>query len=406
MTNKMERQITEYFHSPESIKEYLNFMGKFHNYSVNNTLLIQDQFPGATAVGSFKFWKDKGFAVKKGEKGIKILVPKITTYFERGDKEVQLKYATKEEKEKIANKEIKTYTRTFFDVGHVFDVSQTTATLDDLPKIFPNRWLDGSVENYESMYQALEKVAENSGIKIVEPYSELGSAKGVSYTLRKEVALNPRNTELQNVKTLVHELAHAVLHTEETYDQYSAQEKEFQAEMVAYTVSSYFGLDTSEYSLPYLHHWTEGKKLKEQEKLLKEVRETAHEFISIIEEEIVKERGKEMENKREHEKVDPYQEALVIQENYGLLSNIAEWENEKFLNYLKSVDEETFKKYIEYKKTYEREVIEEKNLAHELWEAWETSENEVKNNLLKTEKKEKGNWVNRNRKKVMQEMER
>ncbi len=113
-----------------------------------------------------------------------------------------------------------------------------------------------------------------------------------------------------------------------------------------------------------------------------------------------------MENKREHEKVDPYQEALVIQENYGLLSNIAEWENEKFLNYLKSVDEETFKKYIEYKKTYEREVIEEKNLAHELWEAWETSENEVKNDLLKTEKKEKGNWVNRNRKKVMQEMER
>lgn len=299
LTKGMEEQIKNYFVSRESIKEYLDFMGKFHNYSVNNSSLINEQFEGAEAVGSFKFWKDKGFSVKKGEKGIKVLVPKKTTYFRRGEKEVQLRFATKEEKEKIKGKEIKTYSRTFFDIGHVFDVSQTNATAEDLPKVFPNRWLEGRVENYHLMYQALEKVADKHGVKIVEPYQELGVAKGVSYTLRKEVALNPRNSDLQNVKTLAHELAHAVLHTAETHDKYSSEEKEFQAEMVAYTVSSYFGLDTSEYSLPYLHHWTKGKELKDQQKLLHEVRETAHDFIVTIEEELVKERELKIEKGKE-----------------------------------------------------------------------------------------------------------
>lgn len=120
-------------------------------------------------------------------------------------------------------------------------------------------------------------------MKIIEPKQELGVAKGVSYTLTKEVALNPRNSELQNVKTLLHELAHAKLHTAETHMNYSAPEKEFQAEMTAYTVSSYFGIDTNEYSLGYLANWTQGKELKDKSKLLKEVHETSTEFIETIE---------------------------------------------------------------------------------------------------------------------------
>lgn len=303
LTKSMEEQIKHYFIDHENIKEYLNFMAKFHNYSLNNTLLIMQQFPGAEAVGSFKFWKDKGFTVKKGEKGIKVLVPKKTTYFKRDNKEVQLKFATEEEKEKIKNNEIATYSRTFFDIGHVFDVSQTNAKAKDLPKIFPNRWLEGNVENYDIMYQAFEKVAEKHEIKIVKPYNELGTAKGVSYTLRKEVALNPRNSQLQNIKTLAHELAHAVLHNVETHDKYTREEMEFQAEMVAYTVSSYFGIDTTEYTLPYLYHWTQGKELKDQKRLLQEVHIVAHDFISTIEEEISKNRESIMEkNKTKKEK--------------------------------------------------------------------------------------------------------
>ncbi|MCZ2260760.1 ImmA/IrrE family metallo-endopeptidase [Sporosarcina sp. G11-34] len=337
LTSGMEARIPTYFRSRESVKEYMNFMGKFHNYSLNNGMLIDSQFRGAEAVGSFAFWKSKGFAVNKGEKGIKILVPKIVTYFDRNGKEVQLKFATKAEKEKIENKQIPSYTRTFFDVGHVFDVSQTNATAKDLPGIFPNRWLEGSVENYNSMYNALEKVAHANSIKIVEPYEELGVAKGASYTMLKEVALNPRNSELQNVKTLAHELAHAVMHTADTHGKYTTQEKEFQAEMVAYTVSNYFGLDTTEYSLPYLNHWTAGKELKDQEQLLKEVKDTSHEFISVIEKELIIERSIAMELINEntlgtviYEHNNPEQQVLLLQD---LNTNVQqEFQIDKSLN--------------------------------------------------------------------------
>ncbi len=138
----------------------------------------------------------------------------------------------------------------------------------------------------------MEAIAEKNGIKIIEPKQELGVAKGVSYTLTKEVALNPRNSELQNVKTLLHELAHAKLHTAETHMNYTAPEKEFQAEMTAYAVSSYFGIDTSEYSLGYLASWTQGKEMKDKTKLLKEVHETSIEFIEIIENTLEKEKEK------------------------------------------------------------------------------------------------------------------
>ncbi|MEJ9129965.1 ImmA/IrrE family metallo-endopeptidase [Bacillus thuringiensis] len=182
--------------------------------------------------------------------------------------------------------------RLYFAVGHVFDVSQTNAKAEDLPRIFPNRWLDGSVTDYKSLYKGMEAIAEKNGVKIIEPKQELGVAKGVSYTLTKEVALNPRNSELQNVKTLLHELAHAKLHTAETHMHYTAPEKEFQAEMTAYAVSSYFGIDTSEYSLGYLVSWTQGKEMKDKTKLLKEVHETSIEFIETIENTLEKEKEK------------------------------------------------------------------------------------------------------------------
>ncbi|XMA23618.1 ImmA/IrrE family metallo-endopeptidase (plasmid) [Bacillus bombysepticus] len=121
----------------------------------------------------------------------------------------------------------------------------------------------------------------------------VGRCKGRKLPLTKEVALNPRNSELQNVKTLLHELAHAKLHTAETRMNYTAPEKEFQAEMTAYAVSSYFGIDTSEYSLGYLASWTQGKEMKDKTKLLKEVHETSIEFIETIEGSLEKEKTNE-----------------------------------------------------------------------------------------------------------------
>ncbi|PEL73892.1 hypothetical protein CN603_17905 [Bacillus toyonensis] len=295
LTKKMEKSVEGYFRTPGDLKEYLTFMAKFYHYSPSNISLIQSQFQGANAVGSFSFWKEKGFPVKKGEKGIKILVPNRTVAKFK-DKEGTWKTVTKaseEEKKQIESKSVEVMPgRLYFAVGHVFDLSQTNAKAEDLPRIFPNRWLEGSVTDYQSLYKGMEAIAEKNGVKIIEPKQELGVAKGVSYTLTKEVALNPRNSELQNVKTLLHELAHAKLHTAETHMNYTAPEKEFQAEMTAYAVSSYFGIDTSKYSLGYLASWTQGKEMKDKTKLLKEVHETSIEFIETIENMLEKEKEK------------------------------------------------------------------------------------------------------------------
>ena len=295
------------FTTPENLKELLNYMSKFYNYSLRNASLIQEQFEGALAVGSYAFWKEKGFTVNKGEKGIKILVPnKLSDYFinEKGE-EVKLNKATPEEKSLIEKGEIEVRQgKLIFNQGYVFEVSQTNAKAEDLPKIFPNRWLDGEIKNYDLMYKAMENIAKKIGVKIIEPKDELGAVKGVSYPATKEVALNPRNTQLQNVKTLIHELTHAKLHTMETRDNYTTNAKEFQAEMAAYVVCSYFGLDTSEYSFRYISSWTKDVELKDKEKLINEVRETVKEYIDVIEKTLIndKELSLSLEKKNSLEK--------------------------------------------------------------------------------------------------------
>ncbi|PEB47502.1 hypothetical protein COM82_12035 [Bacillus thuringiensis] len=326
LTKKMEKSVEGYFRTPGDLKEYLTFMAKFYHYSPSNISLIQSQFEGANAVGSFSFWKEKGFPVKKGEKGIKILVPNRTVAKFK-DKEGAWKTVTKaneEEKKQIESKSVEMIPgRLYFAVGHVFDLSQTHAKAEDLPRIFPNRWLEGSVTDYQSLYKGMEAIAEKNGVKIIEPKQELGVAKGVSYTLTKEVALNPRNSELQNVKTLLHELAHAKLHTTETLMHYTAPEKEFQAEMTAYAVSSYFGIDTSEYSLGYLASWTQGKEMKDKTKLLKEVHETSIEFIETIESSL--ETEKQQINEKEVESManqnEKQDEKNILLVEYMSLSN-------------------------------------------------------------------------------------
>lgn len=311
LTKDMEKRVESYYTTPDQLKEYLSFMAKFYKYSTQNISLIENQFQGATAVGSFNFWKEKGFSVQKGEKGIKILVPTRTVekFKDKNGKWKTINKASEEEKKQVQEGKLERKPgRLYFNIGHVFDISQTNATAKDLPTIFPNRWLDGNVESYKTLFKGMEAIAKNNGIKIIEPKSELGVAKGVSYTATKEVALNPRNTELQNVKTLLHELAHAKLHTTETHMNYTTSAKEFQAEMTAYAVSSYFGIDTSEYSLGYLASWTQGKELKDKAQLLKEVHETSVEFIETIEKTFERENnqskdiGVEVMPKNENEK--------------------------------------------------------------------------------------------------------
>ncbi|MFY8237147.1 hypothetical protein CYK72_12875 [Clostridium perfringens] len=299
LVKQADEKIDKVFSSPNDLKEYLSFMAKFHNYSYRNSILIEEQFRGAVAVGSFAFWKEKGYSVNKGEKGIKILVPtKLGDRFIAEDGTIKLiSKANEKEKQLIKSGELETFEGAIkFKQGYVFDVSQTNMPSSELPKIFPNKWLEGDVKNYKAFYKSLENVASKIGVKIIEPKSELGLVKGVSYTSTREVALNPRNSELQNVKTLIHELAHAKLHTVETRDNYTKAEKEFQAEMVALSVSSYFGINTEEYSLRYLSEWTKNATFKDKEKLLKEVSTTVKEYVEIMEDSLNAERELTKEN--------------------------------------------------------------------------------------------------------------
>src|SRR5699024_4625806 len=144
-------------------------------------------------------------------------------------------------------------------IGHVFGVSQTNAKAEDLHERFPNRWMEGDVDRYETVMDSLSAVASDMDVSVGNPFHELRSARGADYhsveaNSNGHIRLNPRNSELQNVKTMIHELAHAKLHhsNHENHLGLSDAEKEFQAEMVAYSTASYFGIDTSDYSLGYL----------------------------------------------------------------------------------------------------------------------------------------------------------
>ncbi|MFY8258323.1 pentapeptide repeat-containing protein [Clostridium perfringens] len=353
LVKQADEKIDKVFSSPNDLKEYLSFMAKFHNYSYKNSILIEEQFRVAVAVGSFAFWKEKGYLVNKGEKGIKILVPtKLGDRFIAEDGTIKLiSKASEKEKQLIKSGELETLEGAIkFKQGYVFDVSQTNIPASELPKIFPNKWLEGDVKNYKAFYKSLEDVASKIGVKIIEPKSELGLVKGVSYTSTREVALNPRNSELQNIKTLIHELAHARLHTVETIDNYTKAEKEFQAEMVALSVSSYFGINTEEYSLRYLSEWTKNATFKDKEKLLKEVSTTVKEYVEIMEDSLNTER----ELTKENELVNSLSDKNIKNESELNLEMEGEmdFESEKFLE----IKDENIKEFLRTDKVVIHEV--------------------------------------------------
>jgi len=304
-TERMDEAINEYFTTPEQLGEYLQFMTKFYQYSHRNAALIQNQFRGAEAVGSFKFWKEKGFPVQKGEKGIVILVPNRTAHRFKDTEGTwkNIKHATEKEKNLIRKGDLEERkSRLYFTIGHVFDVSQTRATANDLPEIFPSRWLEGDVKNYDVVMESLKGIANDLNVTVGDPLGELGTAKGAFYQRVENresighIGLNPRNGQLQNVKTMIHELAHAKLHHGNKRFKLTDAEKEFQAEMVAYSVASYFGIDTEDYSLNYLANWSKDKKLEDKTNLLNEVKDVSVQFVEKIEKDLIQERdfGKEV----------------------------------------------------------------------------------------------------------------
>ena len=300
ITDRLEQGIKELFDC-DRYKEYLRVMSKFHNYSFNNTLLIAMQKPDASLVAGFQSWKNNFKRnVVKGEKGIKILAPspfKIKQEMEKIDPATQKPVIGADGKPVKEEKEI---TIPAFKVVSVFDVSQTEGK--ELPDIAVDM-LTGDVECFKDVFAALEKTSPVPiGFEKIE-----GNSHGYYHLEEKRIAIDEGMSELQTIKTAIHEIAHAKLHDidpnapkEEQAGRPDRRTREVQAESVAYAVCQHYGLDTSDYSFGYVAGWSSGRELDELKSSLETIRSTAAEIINSIDEhlqEIQKERDKEQAQK-------------------------------------------------------------------------------------------------------------
>lgn len=293
ITDQLEQGIQDLFES-EKYMSWLRTMSKFHDYSLNNTLLITFQRPDATLVAGYTAWqKQFGRQVQKGEKAIKILAP--------------APYKEKVEMEKIDPitrtpildadgkpvREVQEVTRPAFKVVSVFDVSQTEGR--EIPSLGVDE-LSGDVREYEMFFEALKR-----SCPVPMEFENIeGSAKGYYHQMEQRIAIREGMSQVQTIKTAIHEMAHQRLHAVDPLDEKSEiinqtrSSKEVEAESVAYTVCQHYGIETSDYSFAYVAGWSHGKETPELKASLNTIRKTANEMITEIDGHIA-EINKEME---------------------------------------------------------------------------------------------------------------
>ena len=293
ITDQLEQGIQDLFES-EKYMSWLRTMSKFHDYSLNNTLLIAFQRPDATLVAGYTAWqKQFGRQVQKGEKAIKILAP--------------APYKEKVEMEKIDPitrtpildadgkpvREVQEVTKPAFKVVSVFDVSQTEGR--EIPSLGVDE-LSGDVREYEMFFEALKR-----SCPVPMEFENIeGSAKGYYHQMEQRIAIREGMSQVQTIKTAIHEMAHQRLHAVDPLDEKSEiikrtrSSKEVEAESVAYTVCQHYGIETSDYSFAYVAGWSHGKETPELKASLNTIRKTANEMITEIDGHIA-EINKEME---------------------------------------------------------------------------------------------------------------
>ena len=276
ITDRLEQGILGLYES-DRYADYLRTMSKFHDYSLNNTILIAMQ--GGNLVKGYKQWeKEFDRHVKPGEKAIKILAPSpftVKKQVEKIDPDTQKPVFDKDGKPVTEEKEIKIPA---FRVVSVFDISQTEGK--ELPALTYE--LTGNVEQYKDFFAALEKTSPFAmGFEALS-----GGVKGRCNYEEKRIIINEGMDELQNIKTAIHEIAHATLHDTALAmpERPDRRTREVQAESVAYAVCQHYGLDTSDYSFGYIAGWSSGKELAELKGSLETIRSTAASLIDTIDE--------------------------------------------------------------------------------------------------------------------------
>lgn len=276
ITDKLEKGVKDVFQS-DKYKQFLNVMAKFPRYSVNNTMLIMMQRPDAQLCQSFTGWKQMGRYVKKGEKGISILAP-APYKIEREQTKLDEKGRPVFDADGEPVKEKVEVTIRAFKVVKTFDLSQTDGK--ELPTIGPSE-LVGNIEGYPKLLQALQEISPVPvSFELID-----GDAKGFYHLEDKKIVVQDGMSEVQTIKTLLHEMAHEKLHDKDNVPEakdISRNGKEVEAESVAYVVCQHYGINTSDYSFSYVAGWTEGKETPELKASLDKIRQTASEFIYQI----------------------------------------------------------------------------------------------------------------------------
>ncbi len=248
--------------SSEAWAQWLRTLAKFHDYSLNNTMLIAMQMPEATRVASYRSWqKDFNRHVRKGEHGIGVLVPMVMKTKLGDSEETPQDDEDTPERRRLVG----------FKVGHVFDVSQTEG--EPLPAIAEH--VTGDVDRYDEVMDAIKAVSSYP-VELVEglPPETNGLFSRMGY-----IAIRAGMPQGQTVKTALHELAHSVLHDGDAEQLPDRAMREVQAESVAYAVSAALGLDTSGYSFGYVASWAVGKTDDEMRACMQVVRDAAKRII-------------------------------------------------------------------------------------------------------------------------------
>ena len=310
ITDKLEEGLKELFDS-EKYRSYLSTMSKFHNYSVNNTLLIAMQKPEASLVAGFRAWqKNFNRHVNKGEKGIRILAPTPYIIKEERDKLDPVTGEVMLDKEGMPQTEEVEVKIPAFRAVSVFDVSQTDG--EPIPELEAKELLS-TVEGYEDFIKAVTYVAPAT----ISFEDIPGSSRGFFSPTENRIAVQEGMSESQTLKTMVHETAHSMLHSKEVDSDIlvpvkDRNTKEVEAESIAFTVCSHFGIDTSEYSFGYIAGWSSGRDMKELKSSLDTIRKTASELIMGIEGQLI-ELQRDREIMQEQEK-----ESLLLIQNSDL----------------------------------------------------------------------------------------
>ena len=310
ITDKLEEGLKELFNS-EKYKSYLSTMSKFHNYSVNNTLLIALQRPDASLVAGYQAWqKNFNRHVNKGEKGIRILAPAPYKIKEERDKLDPVTGEVMLDKDGMPQTEEVEVKIPAFRAVSVFDVKQTSG--EPIPELEAKELLS-TVEGYDDFIKAITHVAP-----VPVSFEDIpGDSKGFFSPTEKRIAVQEGMSESQTLKTMVHETAHSMLHDKEVNKDIltpakDRNTKEVEAESIAYTVCQHFGIDTSEYSFGYIAGWSSGRDMKELKSSLDTIRRTASELITGIEGQL-QELRRDRELMQEQEK-----ESLLLIQNSDL----------------------------------------------------------------------------------------